>query len=320
MNKCRFIEKLFLIIEDPENNDAICWSEAGDSIILKDLGVLATKVLAKYFPGIKYSSFQRQINLYGFKKVTRANAHEREYQQPCFRRGCKNLLPQIKRSVTRDKIKGGDNRSNKQAHIDIKTSNDERDYDEIELIFKIRQARQIIQKLVSENEYLRSQCQNSRTRRLQPNSLQQGPTHQMNLTTRSLARQEQLLPSNDFNEIDLYFEKCGVSLDSNPSNEWPSNQQPTMIRPFQTRDFNEDFNQYLNPETFNHPNNRPFQYQNSLAGESWQANHEPQTTNAVNQVSIEKNPEPISQQELFDLLILEPAEQEPCLESKDYLL
>ena len=63
-----FARKLHMILcEEPD--DVICWTTSGQGFMIYNLDKFVTNVLLKYFRHQKFSSFQRQLNLYGFKKV-----------------------------------------------------------------------------------------------------------------------------------------------------------------------------------------------------------------------------------------------------------
>ena len=66
---CFFLEKLFKILESKENNHLIQWSRDGKSINITDPFRFSNKILPKYFKHNNYSSFNRQLNLYGFYKI-----------------------------------------------------------------------------------------------------------------------------------------------------------------------------------------------------------------------------------------------------------
>ena len=66
---CFFLEKLFKILESKENNHLIHWSRDGKLINITDPYRFSNKILPKYFKHNKYSSFNRQLNLYGFYKI-----------------------------------------------------------------------------------------------------------------------------------------------------------------------------------------------------------------------------------------------------------
>ncbi len=62
-----FLFKLYDILNDSSNQNIILWKE-NTSILIKDRFKLTEKVLPKFFKHKNYSSFVRQLNLYGFYK------------------------------------------------------------------------------------------------------------------------------------------------------------------------------------------------------------------------------------------------------------
>jgi len=76
-----FPRKLYEIL-DNESEDVIAWTDSGCSFVIKDMETFVTSVLMKYFRHQKFSSFQRQLNLYGFRKIskgTETGAYCHEY-------------------------------------------------------------------------------------------------------------------------------------------------------------------------------------------------------------------------------------------------
>ncbi len=69
-----FLFKLYDILNDNESNDIINWSSDDKSIIITNVNMLCNKVLPKYYKHTNYSSFVRQLNIYGFNK--RKNLHK----------------------------------------------------------------------------------------------------------------------------------------------------------------------------------------------------------------------------------------------------
>lgn len=64
-----------------DEQDTISWSKNGKSFVISDMETFSNDVLLNYFRHQKYSSFQRQLNLYGFRKICKgpdigAYAHE----------------------------------------------------------------------------------------------------------------------------------------------------------------------------------------------------------------------------------------------------
>ncbi|KAI0664745.1 hypothetical protein C8Q70DRAFT_1048960 [Cubamyces menziesii] len=102
----RFLLKLYEIINDPANEQLIKWSEAGDSFYIYHQERFAREVLGKWFKHQNFSSFVRQLNLYGFRKISALQQgllrmdHDTEtiqFAHPYFHRGQPDLLALIQR-------------------------------------------------------------------------------------------------------------------------------------------------------------------------------------------------------------------------------
>ena len=68
-NNKSFLSKLYDILNDINYNEIISWNIEGTGIIIKDTIAFCQTVLPKYYNHQKYSSFVRQLNLYGFHKI-----------------------------------------------------------------------------------------------------------------------------------------------------------------------------------------------------------------------------------------------------------
>lgn len=64
-----FIHKLYSMLEDKTIEHLISWSNNGDSFVMSPSNEFS-KVLAQYFKHTNISSFVRQLNMYGFHKVS----------------------------------------------------------------------------------------------------------------------------------------------------------------------------------------------------------------------------------------------------------
>jgi hypothetical protein len=65
--------KLFEILEDADENGfrhVVCWNSEGDGFMVHDTAAFMKQVIPQYFNQTKYKSFQRQLSLYGFTRVT----------------------------------------------------------------------------------------------------------------------------------------------------------------------------------------------------------------------------------------------------------
>ncbi|KAF8334548.1 hypothetical protein F5887DRAFT_826083, partial [Amanita rubescens] len=64
-----FLKKLYEMVNDPQNVALIRWSDSGDSFFVLDHERFAREVLGKWFKHQNFSSFVRQLNMYGFHKI-----------------------------------------------------------------------------------------------------------------------------------------------------------------------------------------------------------------------------------------------------------
>ncbi|KAE8669174.1 Detected protein of unknown function [Hibiscus syriacus] len=89
-----FLTKTFEMVEDPETDPTVSWSIHRDSFIVWDSHEFSANLLPKYFKHSNFSSFIRQLNTYGFRKI---NCGRWEFANEGFQGGKKHLLKGIKR-------------------------------------------------------------------------------------------------------------------------------------------------------------------------------------------------------------------------------
>jgi len=84
--------------QNPRNRELVRWSDGGETLIITDINTFSDKILPEYFNHSNYSSFIRQLNMYGFRKENKEKkTKQEEYKHEFFRRGCKELLKNITR-------------------------------------------------------------------------------------------------------------------------------------------------------------------------------------------------------------------------------
>eukprot|EP00262_Sarcandra_glabra_P021163 TRINITY_DN8773_c0_g2_i1.p1 TRINITY_DN8773_c0_g2~~TRINITY_DN8773_c0_g2_i1.p1 ORF type:complete len:307 (-),score=14.34 TRINITY_DN8773_c0_g2_i1:193-1113(-) len=89
-----FLTKTYQLVDDPSVDDVISWNEDGSTFIVWRPPEFARDLLPKYFKHNNFSSFVRQLNTYGFRKIV---PDRWEFANDCFRRGEKQLLCDIHR-------------------------------------------------------------------------------------------------------------------------------------------------------------------------------------------------------------------------------
>ncbi|KAI8883822.1 hypothetical protein K501DRAFT_248967 [Backusella circina FSU 941] len=102
-----FVHKLYNMVVDNEYQHLIAWTHTDNSFIVCNIIEFSRDVLPKHFKHNNFSSFVRQLNMYGFHKVNKSPRGHRtlaenqiwEFSHPKFIRDRQDLLDEIKRKA-----------------------------------------------------------------------------------------------------------------------------------------------------------------------------------------------------------------------------
>ncbi|KAG0564458.1 hypothetical protein KC19_8G111800 [Ceratodon purpureus] len=89
-----FLTKTYHLVNDPSTNEIVSWGEDDTTFVVWRPPEFARDLLPNYFKHNNFSSFVRQLNTYGFRKVV---PDRWEFANDFFRRGERHLLCEIHR-------------------------------------------------------------------------------------------------------------------------------------------------------------------------------------------------------------------------------
>ncbi|XP_058740379.1 heat stress transcription factor B-3 [Vicia villosa] len=89
-----FLLKTYMLVEDPGTDEVISWNDDGTAFVVWQPAEFARDLLPTLFKHSNFSSFVRQLNTYGFRKVATSRW---EFCNEKFKKGERELLYEIRR-------------------------------------------------------------------------------------------------------------------------------------------------------------------------------------------------------------------------------
>uniref|UniRef100_UPI001CB90CA7 heat stress transcription factor A-7a-like n=1 Tax=Erigeron canadensis TaxID=72917 RepID=UPI001CB90CA7 len=151
-----FLSKTFDFVDDPLLDPIISWARNGQSFVVWDPMEFSSIILPRNFKHNNFSSFVRQLNTYGFRKI---NTDKWEFANESFLRGRKYLLKNIQRrksSQSSSSFFAGEYSNNPSMEAEIERLNKEKAEMMQEVIDLKNEHRETHQYMESVNEKLKA--------------------------------------------------------------------------------------------------------------------------------------------------------------------
>ena len=114
-----FPRKVFEILSE-QPAEIISWTPSGLAFMIHDMPRFVSEVLQKYFAHQKFSSFQRQLNLYGYRRIEPGGDEPAgSYYHPSFRQDGEDLVGEVRRTPQSHRGRGGGRDSGRDQAVKL---------------------------------------------------------------------------------------------------------------------------------------------------------------------------------------------------------
>ncbi|KAG0457557.1 hypothetical protein HPP92_022405 [Vanilla planifolia] len=139
-NPAPFVSKTYDLVEGSDVPHLVSWSQEGTSFVVWSPRDFARIVLPRFFRHCKFSSFVRQLNIYGFRKC----APDRwEFKHEKFQRGRRHQVAEIMKRKRRQSdlpsfLQAGEKCTSDAERMELMQENRNLQKERAELLFQIR--------------------------------------------------------------------------------------------------------------------------------------------------------------------------------------
>ena len=87
-----FLINLYNLVSDSSSDHIVRWKSKDSKFMIIDKEMFTDQILPQYYKHSNFSSFIRQLNLYGIQKMNPGQTYKQVFYHPCFQKNQKHLL------------------------------------------------------------------------------------------------------------------------------------------------------------------------------------------------------------------------------------
>eukprot|EP00253_Pinus_taeda_P003786 PITA_03786 len=138
-----FLVKTYRLVDDPSTDHIVSWGDHNNSFVVWRPKEFSASVLPSYFNHTNFSSFVRQLNTYGFRKIARGRC---EFANKLFRKGQSHFLFHIQRRNSSSACTGQGPRRDHDKSLDQYSSSTVQNSDALAVATSLSEGNEILRR------------------------------------------------------------------------------------------------------------------------------------------------------------------------------